>query len=77
MAIVSGFALPFVMIAIRNYIIKVEGMEAAGYWEAMNRISVYYLMFVNSIMTLYFLPRFQEIENKKNLGRKFLIFIKR
>lgn len=58
MASVSGFALPLVMIGIRNYIISVEGMEAAGFWEAMNRISVYYLMFVNSIMTLYFLPRF-------------------
>ena len=76
MAIVSGFALPFVMIAIRNYIIKVEGMEAAGYWEAMNRISVYYLMFVNSIMTLYFLPRFQEIENKKEFRKEVFDFYK-
>lgn len=76
MAIVSGFALPLVMIGIRNYIISVEGMEAAGFWEAMNRISVYYLMFVNSIMTLYFLPRFQEIDNKKEFRKEVFDFYK-
>ena len=76
MAIVSGIALPLVMIGIRNYIISVEGMEAAGFWEAMNRISVYYLMFVNSIMTLYFLPRFQEIDNKKEFRKEVFDFYK-
>lgn len=76
MAVVSGFALPLIMIAIRNYIISVEGMEAAGFWEAMNRISVYYLMFVNSIMALYFLPRFQEIENKKEFRNEVFDFYK-
>ena len=76
MAIVSGIALPLVMIGIRNYIISVEGMEAAGFWEAMNRISVYYLMFVNSILTLYFLPRFQEIESKKEFRKEVFDFYK-
>jgi hypothetical protein len=76
MASVSGFALPLVMIGIINYIISVEGMEAAGFWEAMNRISVYYLMFVNSIMTLYFLPRFQEIDNIKEFRAEVFDFYK-
>ena len=76
MALVSGFALPFVMIGIRNYIISVEGMEAAGFWQAMNRISVYYLIFVNSIMTLYFLPRFQEIDNIKEFRAEVFDFYK-
>ena len=53
MALVSGIALPLVTIAIRNYIITAEGMNSAGYWEAMNRISTYYLMFVNSTDTLF------------------------
>lgn len=76
MATVSGFALPLVMIGIRNYIISVEGMEAAGFWEAMNRISVYYLMFVNSIMALYFLPRFQEIKSKQEFRKEVFDFYK-
>lgn len=76
MSVVTGIALPLVMIGIRNYIIAVEGMEAAGFWEAMNRISVYYLMFVNSIMTLYFLPRFQEIDDKKEFRKEIFDFYK-
>lgn len=76
MSVVTGIALPLVMIGIRNYIIAVEGMEAAGFWEAMNRISIYYLMFVNSIMTLYFLPRFQEIDDKKEFRKEIFDFYK-
>lgn len=76
MAIVSGLILPLVMIAIRNYIITAEGMNNAGYWEAMNRISTYYLMFVNSLMTLYFLPRFTEIKDKKEFKAEVFGFYK-
>jgi PST family polysaccharide transporter len=76
MAIVSGIALPLVTIAIRNYIIGSEGMKDAGYWEAMNRISTYYLMFVNSMMVLYFLPRFAEIDNKKEFRNEVFNFYK-
>ena len=64
MALVSAIALPLVSIIIRNYIIDSVGIKEAGYWEAMNRISDYYLMFVTSLMTLYVLPRFNEIDNK-------------
>jgi O-antigen/teichoic acid export membrane protein len=76
MAVVSGIALPLVTIAIRNYIIGSEGMQDAGYWEAMNRISTYYLMFVNSIMVLYFLPRFAEIDSKKEFRSEVFSFYK-
>jgi PST family polysaccharide transporter len=76
MVLVSGIALPLILIAIRNYIITTEGMKNAGFWEAMNRISSYYLMFVNSIMTLYFLPRFAEIETKKEFRKEVFSFYK-
>ena len=76
MAVVTGIALPLILIGIRNYIIEVEGMKYAGYWEAMNRISSYYLMFINSIMTLYFLPRFSEIENIKEFRKEIFDFYK-
>lgn len=76
MAVVTGIALPLVMIGIRNYIIKIEGMQDAGHWEAMNRISSYYLMFINSIMTLYFLPRFSEIESLKEFRKEIFDFYK-
>jgi len=76
MALVSVIVLPLVIIAIRNYIITSEGMKDAGIWEAMNRISSYYLMFLNSLMVLYFLPRFAEIDNKKEFRKEIFSFYK-
>lgn len=76
MALVSAIAVPFVTIVIRNYIIEIVGIKEAGYWEAMNRISDYYLMFMMSMMSLYFLPRFSEIENKSEFRREVFNFYK-
>ena len=76
MALVSGIAFPLVIIGVRNYIIDVEGMREAGMWESMNRISSYYLMFVNSIMVLYFLPRFSEIDSKVEFRKEVFDFYK-
>jgi PST family polysaccharide transporter len=76
MALVSAIAVPLVSILIRNYIIQVVGIREAGYWEAMNRISDYYLMFIMSLMSLYFLPRFSEIESKKEFRKEVFNFYK-
>ena len=76
MALVSAIAVPMVTIVIRNYIIEVVGIKEAGYWEAMNRISDYYLMFMMSMMSLYFLPRFSEIENKSEFRKEVFNFYK-
>jgi len=77
MALVSGIGLPLVFILIRNYIIGAEGLKEAGFWEAMNRISSYYLMFINSLMVLYFLPRFKEIDSKKEFRKEVFSFYKK
>jgi PST family polysaccharide transporter len=76
MALVTAIALPFTSILIRNFIIEELGIKQAGYWEAMNRISDYYLMFVTSIMTLYIIPRFSEIDNKKEFRKEVFDFYK-
>lgn len=76
MALVTAIALPLVSILIRNFIIEELGIKQAGYWEAMNRISDYYLMFVTSIMTLYIIPRFSEIDSKKEFRKEVFSFYK-
>lgn len=77
MALVSAIAIPIVLIIIRNYIIAEIGIKEAGYWEAMNRVSDYYLMFINSLMTLYILPRFSEIDNKIEFRNEVFNFYKK
>jgi len=76
MALVTAIALPVISICIRNYIIAEVGLKEAGYWEAMNRISDYYLMFITSIITLYIVPRFSEIDSKKEFRKEVFGFYK-
>lgn len=76
MALVSAIAMPIVMIIIRNYLIAEIGMDAAGYWTAMTRVSDYYLMFINSLMALYILPRFAEINSRKAFRKEVFSFYK-
>lgn len=72
MALFSAAVMPLVFVFIRNYLIDHVSMKDAGFWEAIRRISNYYLMFVNSLLALYILPRFSEITNafdfRKEIG---------
>ena len=76
MALFSAVILPLVLLAIRNYIIDNIGYKDAGFWEAMTRISKYYLMLVSSLMALYILPRFSEIDGIKEFRREVFSFYK-
>lgn len=76
MALVTAVALPLISICIRNYIILEVSAKDAGYWEAMNRISSYYLIFMVSIITLYIVPRFNEIESKREFRKEVFGFYK-
>ena len=76
MALVGAIALPIVTIIIRNYLIEQIGLKSAGYWTAMTRISDYYLMFFNSMMALYILPRFSEINSRLEFRKEVFSFYK-
>lgn len=76
MALFSAVILPLVLLAIRNYIIDNIGYKDAGFWEAMTRISKYYLMLVSSLMALYILPRFSEIDGIKEFRKEVFSFYK-
>lgn len=57
MALVSSLLSPMVYLTIRQHLIAVSGLESAGFWEAMSRISTYYLMFISTIVSVYYLPK--------------------
>jgi PST family polysaccharide transporter len=76
MALFTAIILPLIALAIRSYIIEHVNYKAAGFWEAMTRISKYYLMFVSSLMALYILPRFSEIDSKKEFKKEVFSFYK-
>ncbi|GAA3610822.1 O-antigen translocase [Flavivirga amylovorans] len=76
MALFTAVFLPLIAIAIRSYIIENIGYKDAGFWEAMTRISKYYLMLVSSLIALYILPRFSEIDDAKEFKKEVFSFYK-
>ncbi|MCB4808900.1 O-antigen translocase [Tamlana sp. 62-3] len=76
MALFPAVLLPLVTIAIRSYIIDNVGYKEAGFWEAITRLSKYYLMFVSSLISLYLLPRFSEIKTTKAFKKEVWHFYK-
>ncbi|RZJ76217.1 MAG: O-antigen translocase [Flavobacterium sp.] len=57
MSLITALLAPFVYVSIRNTITVNFSLEEAGYWEGMNRISVFYLMFITTMLSVYFLPK--------------------
>lgn len=57
MAFCSALLLPVTFFYVRSYLIHNAGLEAAGYWEALQRISGFYLMFATTLGSVYFLPK--------------------
>ena len=75
-AILTSITIPLVLILIRNYIMSEIGYKEAGYWQAMNRISDYYLMFVNSLLALYVFPRLNELRTTSEFRQEVFKFYK-
>lgn len=75
-AILTSISIPFALILIRNHIITEVGLKEAGYWQAMNRISDYYLMFVNSLMVLYVFPRLNAIKDSSAFREEIYKFFR-
>lgn len=57
MAIYSSILISLCYLFIRNKIIVDFDIETAGLWEAMNKISLFYMVFFSSLVTLYLLPK--------------------
>jgi PST family polysaccharide transporter len=76
MALVSAVFGPMVFLAIRKYIIVNLGIEQAGFWEAMSRMSSYYFMFITSIISIYFLPKLATAKSNQETKTLFWNYYK-
>lgn len=76
MALVYGFIGPLVYLAIRNYIIENLGINQAGYWSAMERISSNYLLFISTLLSVYFLPKLVLAQNNLETKKVFWSYYK-
>lgn len=72
MAITSATCVPLSHILVRNFLGETFGWDAAGYWEAMWRLSAAYLMLVTTTLGVYYLPRLSELKNPLDIKREII-----
>ena len=72
MAVVSGFVAPLMQILVRDRIILQFSIADAGYWQAVTKISDYYLTFITSVLGVYYMPRLSEIQSKLELRNEIV-----
>ncbi|MNH02356.1 Lipid III flippase [compost metagenome] len=61
MAITSALTVPISLILVRNILIESVGWEAAGYWQAVWKISEVYLGVITMALSTYYLPRLSSL----------------
>lgn len=67
MAIVTALTVPVSQIVLRNMLIGSLGVESAGIWQGMMRISDGYLMLITSSLATYYLPKLASLHTDEEL----------
>lgn len=76
MTLISAVSFPLVYLGIRQYISESISIDDAGYWEANFRLSNFYLIFIQSLLGLYILPKFAQAKSKVEFREIVLSFYK-
>lgn len=76
MALVSAIIIPLTSLLIRNLIISDISLHAAGNWEAVNRISGFYMMFFSAGLSMYYLPKLSELKTDIEFKKELLYYFK-
>ena len=72
MAITSALTIPISHFILRNYIAENLSWNDAGYWQGIWYISTMYLMIVTTSLSVYYLPRLSEINDRQELKKEII-----
>lgn len=79
MAFLSAVIVPMTLLLIRNKIVENYSIHDAGIWDAVNRLSSFYMLFFSSGLSLYYMPKLASIhtenEFKSELKSYFKLFV--
>lgn len=67
MAIITAVAVPVSQILLRNFLVKNIGIEGAGYWQGMMKVSDGYLLLITTSLSTYYLPKLSSLVTNKEL----------
>ncbi|WP_333808159.1 O-antigen translocase [Flavobacterium sp.] len=76
MALISAIIIPLTSLLIRNSIISEISLDAAGNWEAVNRISGFYMMFFSAGLSMYYLPKLSELNTDDEFKKELRYYFK-
>jgi PST family polysaccharide transporter len=72
MAVASAVTVPSGQLIVRKYISQFSGIESAGLWEGINRISGMYLMVITTSLGVYFLPKLARLKTNFELKTELI-----
>lgn len=67
MAIVSSLSIPITLILIRNLMTERIGVNAAGNWQGLMRVSEGYLAVITAVFATYYLPKLSTLSSNGEL----------
>lgn len=67
MTIITAVAVPVSQILLRNFLVKNIGIEGAGYWQGMMKVSDGYLLLITTSLSTYYLPKLSSLVSNKEL----------
>jgi len=72
MAFTTMFAITYVQLMVRTYIIHNLSIQQAGFWQGIIKISDIYMLVITTTLSYYYLPRLSEIKDKVELRNEIL-----
>jgi len=66
-SLVSAITMPLAQMKFRDIIIDNLGIDAAGYWQGLMRISDGYLLLINTSISIYYLPKLASLKTDEEI----------
>jgi PST family polysaccharide transporter len=76
MALLSAVLVPLTLILIRDRIVSVQSIQEAGIWDGVNRLSGFYMIFFNTGITLYYMPKLASLKTDSEFKLEIINYFK-
>jgi O-antigen/teichoic acid export membrane protein len=70
MAVVTTLTSPVSQIMLRNMVVDRFGVNSAGYWQGMMRVSDGYLLLITTSLSTYYLPKLSSLQTNGALRKE-------
>lgn len=76
MALLSAVIAPLTLIFIRNTIVETHSIHEAGIWDAINRLSGFYMLFFSSGLSMYYMPKLASLQTNSEFKMELKSYFK-